>query len=137
MTLRPLSRILTCVVNLLFVSLKNDFWATPLQDTASHKSWRPLTTLTYKWTFQLHGMEPLYFHFVNILLNATCCYLVVHYIKCISTSYVFSCLTCLLFTFHPIHTEVVATLVGRADLLSAMLALVCVIIHMNYCIQSQ
>lgn len=28
--------------------LKNDFWGTPMNDPASHKSYRPLTTLTFR-----------------------------------------------------------------------------------------
>ena len=59
---------------------KNDFWATPLQDTLSNKSFRPLTTLSYRWSLALFGMNPRHFHFVNILLNATCAYLLV---KCV------------------------------------------------------
>lgn len=27
---------------------KNDFWGTPMADLASHKSYRPLTTLTFR-----------------------------------------------------------------------------------------
>lgn len=27
---------------------KNDFWGTPMSDTGSHKSYRPLTTLTFR-----------------------------------------------------------------------------------------
>lgn len=28
--------------------LKNDFWGTPMHDVNSHKSYRPLTTLTFR-----------------------------------------------------------------------------------------
>lgn len=28
---------------------KNDFWGTPMSDTGSHKSYRPLTTLTFRY----------------------------------------------------------------------------------------
>lgn len=29
--------------------LNNDFWGTPMRDVNSHKSYRPLTTLTFRW----------------------------------------------------------------------------------------
>ena len=29
--------------------LKDDFWGTPMHDINSHKSYRPLTTLTFRW----------------------------------------------------------------------------------------
>jgi hypothetical protein len=32
----------------LFGLLGNDFWGTPMQDPGSHKSYRPLTTITFR-----------------------------------------------------------------------------------------
>lgn len=35
-------------INPLKHVFKNDFWGTPMADLASHKSYRPLTTLTFR-----------------------------------------------------------------------------------------
>lgn len=35
-------------VNALKHVFRNDFWGTPMSDLASHKSYRPLTTLTFR-----------------------------------------------------------------------------------------
>ena len=104
---------------------RNDFWATPLSDRLSHKSYRPITTLTFRITALLHGMEPMPFHLVNVILYAVACYVAVQCVKQMmqnTFSSHFPVVTCLPFAFHPIHTEVVATVVGRADLLAAIFA---------------
>ena len=35
----------------------NDFWGTPIHTEDSHKSYRPLTVLTYRFNFYLHGLR--------------------------------------------------------------------------------
>lgn len=35
--------------NSLFDLLKNDFWGMPMSEKLSHKSYRPLTTLTFRY----------------------------------------------------------------------------------------
>lgn len=41
--------------------LKNDFWGTPMRDVNSHKSYRPLTTLTFRWVTAVFSfLSPCY-----------------------------------------------------------------------------
>ena len=49
--------------------LKNDFWGTPMTREQSHKSYRPLTVLTFRWNFALGGLNPVGYHLVNVLLH--------------------------------------------------------------------
>lgn len=35
----------------------------------SHKSYRPLCVLTFRWNYLLHGLEPFGYHLVNVLLH--------------------------------------------------------------------
>lgn len=35
----------------------------------SHKSYRPLCVLTFRWNYSLHGLEPYGYHLVNMLLH--------------------------------------------------------------------
>lgn len=35
----------------------------------SHKSYRPLCVLTFRWNYLIHGLEPYGYHLVNILLH--------------------------------------------------------------------
>ncbi|XP_014232986.1 transmembrane and TPR repeat-containing protein 4-like [Trichogramma pretiosum] len=110
---------------------QNDFWGTNLSSKNSHKSYRPLTTLTFRWHYLVKGeLDPADFHIANILL---------HTVVCILTFFVFEILlewkeplialsATLLFTVHPVHTEAVSGIVGRADVLSALfmwLSIIC------------
>jgi hypothetical protein len=36
----------------------------------SHKSYRPVTTLTFRFNHIIHGLHPLGYHAVNVLLHA-------------------------------------------------------------------
>ncbi|KAL3226013.1 hypothetical protein MRX96_025232 [Rhipicephalus microplus] len=61
----------TPIANLFF----NDFWGTPLRKEQSHKSYRPLTVLTFRLNFAVHGLDPFGYHLVNLLLHALVCLL--------------------------------------------------------------
>ncbi len=50
----------------------HDFWGAPIHSERSHKSYRPLTVLTFRWNYyQAGGSDhPVGFHAVNVLLHA-------------------------------------------------------------------
>merc|ERR1712037_828662 len=51
-----------------FISLfKNDFWGKAMSEKTSHKSYRPLTVLTYRINRILTGSQAFFFHLTNIL----------------------------------------------------------------------
>lgn len=105
--------------------LKNDFWGTPMADVSSHKSYRPLTILTFRVNYLCFGLKPLWFHITNIGLHATACLLftrVCLYIADLKPP--FATLAGLLFAVHPIHTEAVTGIVGRADVLACVFFLI-------------
>ncbi|XP_059167603.1 protein O-mannosyl-transferase TMTC4-like isoform X1 [Physella acuta] len=106
--------------------LENDFWGRKLSNL-SHKSYRPITVLTFRWNYwAAGGLYPKGFHIVNILLHGFVCvllmpaYKVVLSINAMHSSPKSSLLCSLLFAVHPVHTESVAGVVGRADLLCAL-----------------
>ena len=86
----------------------NDFWGLPLSDPESHKSYRPLTTLSFRANHMLHGLWPPGFHAINIFLHSVVSLL--FYVLCstITRSSMASLTASLLFAVHPIHTEVVS-----------------------------
>uniref|UniRef100_H3CJ21 dolichyl-phosphate-mannose--protein mannosyltransferase n=1 Tax=Tetraodon nigroviridis TaxID=99883 RepID=H3CJ21_TETNG len=101
----------------------NDFWK-PMSDNTSHKSYRPLCILTFKLNILLHGMSPFYFHITNLLLHcAVTCLLMYTCECCVFEDGHLAFVTALIFAVHPIHTEAVAGVVGRADVLACMLFL--------------
>ena len=52
--------------------LHNDFWGKPMSDPTSHKSYRPLSVLSFRLNYALHGLEPWGYHAVNVLLHVAC-----------------------------------------------------------------
>ncbi|XP_041707875.1 protein O-mannosyl-transferase TMTC1 isoform X2 [Coregonus clupeaformis] len=102
----------------------NDFWGKRMADNTSHKSYRPLCILTFKLNILLGGMTPLYFHVVNVCLHCAVTCLLMHTCdRCVFDDPRLAFLTALLFAVHPIHTEAVSGIVGRADVLACMMFL--------------
>ncbi|XP_068124093.1 protein O-mannosyl-transferase TMTC4 isoform X2 [Hyperolius riggenbachi] len=83
----------------------HDFWGTKLSSNASHKSYRPLTVLTFSTRPTDKGKKIVYAP-KSALLSS------------------------LFFAVHPVHTECVAGIVGRADLLCALFV---VLSFLGYC----
>ncbi|KAL7645009.1 UNVERIFIED_CONTAM: hypothetical protein RMT77_004833 [Armadillidium vulgare] len=97
----------------------HDFWGTPMQKEQSHKSYRPLCVLTFRLNYLLHGLEPLGYHLVNMLLHGVVCTL--YYRMCsLFLPELSSFLAAAFFAVHPIHTEAVTGVVGRAETLSSL-----------------
>ncbi|XP_051998288.1 protein O-mannosyl-transferase TMTC4-like isoform X3 [Xyrauchen texanus] len=113
---------------------KNDFWGSNLSSNSSHKSYRPLTVLTFRINYLLAGgLYPVGFHMLNITLHCLISVFMVDVFailfggpaQCgrgviLNLSPKASFLAALFFAAHPVHTESVAGIVGRADLLCAL-----------------
>ncbi|XP_032222074.1 protein O-mannosyl-transferase TMTC1 [Nematostella vectensis] len=102
----------------------NDFWGKPMSSNTSHKSYRPLCVLTFRLNFILHGLDPLGYHLINVVCHVLVCLTFVHFVE----KHVWRCtrlaaITGVLFASHPIHTEAVTGVVGRADVLACFLFL--------------
>ena len=76
----------------------------------SHKSYRPLCVATFRLNYMLHGLEPMGYHLVNVLLHAVVCYLYVQLCALVFTQVWPAFLAGLLFALHPIHTEAVSNI---------------------------
>ncbi|XP_068602419.1 protein O-mannosyl-transferase TMTC4 [Brachionichthys hirsutus] len=112
----------------------NDFWGSNLSSNSSHKSYRPLTVLTFRLNYLLAGgLHPVGFHVLNIILHAVISALMIDVFavliggldydetgRILNRAPKTSLLAALFFAAHPIHTESVAGIVGRADLLCAL-----------------
>ena len=87
----------------------NDFWGKPMWSNTSHKSYRPLCTLTFRMNYAAHGLNPFGYHAVNVVLHGLVCLLYTF----ISDVVVFKSfppafLAGMLFSTHPVHTEAVS-----------------------------
>ena len=90
-----------------------------------HGGYRPLTTLSFALNFQLGGTDPRGYHALNILLHAAISVLVYLVVIRLFRSENAALVTALIFAVHPIHTEAVAWISGRAELLAALFSLAC------------
>lgn len=85
--------------------------------------YRPLTYMTMNLQLSLVGDHPLTFHLVNMFLNAAGIFLVFVVTNTLFSHTRLAIIVALLFAFFPIHTESVASIKSRDDLLAAVLAL--------------
>ncbi|XP_068442485.1 protein O-mannosyl-transferase TMTC1 isoform X2 [Clinocottus analis] len=111
----------------------NDFWGKRMADNTSHKSYRPLCILTFKLNILLGGMTPLYFHIINVCLHcAVTCLLMYTGERFVFEDSRLAFVTALLFAVHPVHTEAVSGIVGRADVLACLLFLLTFLSYISH-----
>ena len=48
----------------------HDFWGKNISSSWSHKSYRPLTVMTFRANFLLGGMDTFWYHAFNVVLHA-------------------------------------------------------------------
>ncbi|XP_015120113.1 protein O-mannosyl-transferase TMTC4 [Diachasma alloeum] len=101
----------------------NDFWGNKLTHRQSHRSYRPLTILTFRFHHWLRGhLNSADFHIINLILHSIVSLLTLIVFKKLfkRESRYLAFYAAVLFAVHPVHCEAVSGIVGRADVLSAM-----------------
>ncbi|KAM8862156.1 protein O-mannosyl-transferase TMTC2 [Synchiropus picturatus] len=111
----------------------DDFWGTLLTHSGSHKSYRPLCTLSFRLNHAAGGLDPWGYHLVNIVLHAAVTSLFTSLAHLLLGRGVWSLLAGLVFASHPIHTEAVAGIVGRADEGAALFFLLSLLCYIQHC----
>ncbi len=118
-----------------FATLARPYW-TALSDG---NLWRPITTLSLELDWRLSGGSPVWFHLVNLILHTAVTLLLFGLLlrllrglpggplgrpsgrlrleKAVALA------AALLFAVHPVHTEAVTWVAGRAELLAALFTL--------------
>lgn len=101
-----------------------------IDQVALHPFWivenglyRPTTLLSYSLNIALLSASPFSFHLVNLLLYTFICFLIYLIIKKLFRDEILAFISALLFLVLPIHTEVVANISGRGELLALMFSL--------------
>ena len=113
-----------------------DYWGTSMSEISSHKSFRPVTTLSFRlnWIYNEHtgapdgGLDTHSYRLVNLFLHGIVSILVTE-----TSSFVFDeqqqdgsintvaqLITGFLFALHPVHTEVVSNVTSRGELLMSI-----------------
>ncbi|XP_055683480.1 protein O-mannosyl-transferase TMTC2-like [Lutzomyia longipalpis] len=112
--------------------LDNDFWGTPLMDSGSHGSFRPLCVLSFRMNHLLSGFRPFGYHLTNVLLHAVATGLVLKLARHLLSPGWGATVAGVLFAAHPIHTEAVASIVGRADIAACIFYLICFLAYIQH-----
>ncbi|MCS7079636.1 MAG: tetratricopeptide repeat protein [Chloracidobacterium sp.] len=85
--------------------------------TGGGGNYRPLTVTTFALDYWLWGLRPFGYHLTNVLLHAANVAWLFYLLRRYRVGAEIAGLTGLLFAVHPVHTEAVANVVGRAELL--------------------
>lgn len=101
----------------------DDLWLEPyVHDNPGSGLYRPLSIFTFSLNYLAFGESPVSFHAANILLHGLVAFLLFVTVRRITRRDDVAAVTCLLFLFLPIHSEAVASIKSRDELLAAMFA---------------
>jgi len=106
-----------------------------LQPTRGSNLFRPATFATFALNFAVEGAHPFGYHLVNLLLHAAVTLLLYWVLRKLlegvhqGASVAWA--AALLFAVHPIHSEAVASVVGRSELLAAGFLLAAWLLHLQ------
>lgn len=93
-------------------------WSAPIRET-----YLPLRATSYAVDHAIWGLDPTGYHLTNILLHIVVCLLVLGIARRLTGSAAAGLAAGILFAVHPVHTEAVAWVSGRKDVLSTALFL--------------
>jgi len=111
------------------------YFVSPFEEASASGSvvgtyYRPLVLISFLADRAVHGLSPFGFHLTNALLHALCSLLLV-FVHHAWIGPRGSLLSGLLFAVHPIHTEPVAWVSGRTDLVATALILGSVLAYLR------
>jgi len=93
--------------------------------------YRPFTIFTFLVEYSMAGLNPFIYHMDNVLLHALCSILVYLILREMRVGSGVPLLAALLFAAHPVHSEAVAWVSGRAELLWSAFALLSIFIFIK------
>lgn len=94
--------------------------------------YRPLQTLTFVFDYSIWGFEPFGYHLTNILLHLVNSLLLYLLAFLLTKNKFVSFITLILYAVHPIHTEAVTYVAGRADSLVSIFILASLILFIKF-----
>ncbi|EDV30332.1 uncharacterized protein Dana_GF22999 [Drosophila ananassae] len=115
----------------------HDFWGASLLSSDSHKSFRPLTTLMFHYEYAMLGLSAGHMKFLNLILHCVNTLLMWRLVRSLNVTEInaerWAIISAALFAAHPIHTEAVSGVVGRAELMFGLIHLLCLLLTAANC----
>jgi hypothetical protein len=109
----------------------NDYWGRPMQSESSHKSWRPLTVLSFRYLKGLYTSSQLTTHrCINIITHAAAAEVVgilatrLFAQKTQRQQLLLQMITKIVFILHPTHVEVTANAANRNHILALLFSVI-------------
>lgn len=109
----------------LWEVVKHDYWGELRLDAL----WRPVTTVSYVLNYRLSADRPETYRAINIALHALCCLALFGLTTALFGDRRLAGVASALFAVHALHVEAVAQVVGRAELLTTLWALLAVWVY--------
>lgn len=100
--------------------------------TFSGEIYRPLRDISYRVDYLIGGKEPFIYHGTNVLLHVLAVLTSYWFIALLTRENKVSFLSAAFFAVHPIHTESVAWIKGRDDILFALFYLLSFVMYLRY-----
>jgi tetratricopeptide (TPR) repeat protein len=97
----------------------------------SSGSYRPVQMLSFMTDYSLWRLDAKGYHFTNIVLQILVSLMIYWFITLLFGNRILSLLTALFFVVHPVHTEVVAYIAGRADSLALLFMMLSFILYIK------
>jgi len=108
-----------------------DFWGVETGADYGTRSYRPLVTLTYALQARVLGTTPQVFHLGDMLLHAGAAVLLALLVLRLVPGTKWAVPAACLFAVHPIVSEAVCSMVGRADLMAAAALFGALVLHLS------
>lgn len=96
-----------------------------------YSSYRPIQMFTYMIDYSLWGLNVRGYHLTNILLHILAGLAMFSFINLLFNNFTVSLFSSILFLVHPIHTEAVTYISGRADILAALFVYLTLILYIK------
>jgi hypothetical protein len=100
--------------------------------TTAMGNWHPVTWLSYMADISVAGLNPGYFHGVNIVIHSLCAALLFLLLTQATGLFLPSLLAAVVFAFHPLRVESVVWITERKDVLSMLFMLLSLIMYVRY-----
>ena len=109
-----------------------DFWKIGMSSAAVSGYYRPLLAASFMLDYFLWHLNPLGYHFTNIILHILTSILIFLFVELLSKNRLIPFFSGLLFSVHPVHTEVVSFISGRVDSIPLVFILLSLIFFLKY-----
>ncbi len=111
--------------------LGSDFWGVPSEANYGTHSYRPAVSLSYALQTRLFGSSPALFHLVDMALHACAAVLLALILLTLLPATPWAGWAAALFGAHPVVSEAVCSVVGRADLMAGLALLGALLLHLR------